>query len=77
MSDIEAEARPFLSALIRGMLALSLAAEAATAVATWAVKTSLMAQLTGSEPVALEQAYQDFYATRWPTPECMVWAGGG
>jgi hypothetical protein len=74
MNDIEAKARPYLSAMIRGNLAMSLAVEAATAVATWAVKTSLMAQLTGSEPAALEQIYQDFYAARRPTPECMVWA---
>jgi hypothetical protein len=74
MNDIEADARPYLSAMIRGNLAMSLAAEGVTAVATWAVKTSLMAQLTGSEPAALEQVYGDFYATRRPTPECMVWA---
>lgn len=74
MNDIEAEARPYLSAMIRGKLAMSLSVEAATAVAAWAVKTSLMAQLTGSEPAALEQSYQGFYASRRPTPECMVWA---
>ncbi len=74
MNDIEAEARPYLSAMIRGNLAMSLPVEAATAVATWAVKTSLMAQLTGSEPAVLEQVYQDFHTTLRPTPECMVWA---
>ena len=68
MNDIEADARPYLSAMIRGNLAMLLAAEGATAVATWAVKTSLMAQLTGSEPAALERVYEDFYATRRPTP---------
>lgn len=74
MNDIEADARPYLSVMIRGNLAMSLPVEAATAVATWAVKTGLMAQLTGSEPAALQQTYQDFYATGRPTPECMVWA---
>jgi hypothetical protein len=71
MNEIEAEARPYLSTMIRGNLSMPLAAEAANAVATWAVKTSLMAQLTGSEPAALAQVYRDFYATGRPTPECM------
>lgn len=74
MNDIEAKARPYLSAMIRGKLAISLDAGAAGAIATWAVKTSLMAQLTGSEPAALEQEYQNLYATRQPATSCMVWA---
>jgi hypothetical protein len=74
MNGIEADARPYLSAMIRGNLAMSLATEGATAVAAWAVKTSLMAQLTGTDPATLEHVYQDFYATRLPTPECLVWA---
>jgi hypothetical protein len=74
MNDIEAAARPYLSAMIRGNLAMPLSAEAAPAVATWAVKTTLMAQLTSSEPAALDQVYKDFYATRRPTPDCLVWA---
>jgi hypothetical protein len=74
MNDIETTARPFLSAMVRGNLAMPLDIAAATAIATWTVKTSLMVQLTGSEPAALEQVYQDFYATRRPPPECMVWA---
>lgn len=74
MNDIEAEARPILSAMIRGSLALSLAAGAASVVATWAVKTSLMAQLTGSEPTVFPQVYREFHAARQPTSECMVWA---
>jgi hypothetical protein len=74
MNDIEAEARPYLSAMIRGNLAMPFSIEAATAVATWAVKTSLMVQLTGSEPAALDQVYENFYATRRPTSDCLVWA---
>lgn len=73
MNKIETEARPFLSTMIRGNLAMPLTTEAASAVATWAVKTSLMVQLTGSEPAALEPVYRDFYTTRRPTAECMVW----
>ncbi|GLW31453.1 hypothetical protein [Actinoplanes regularis] len=74
MNDIEGEARPYLSAMIRGNLAMPLSAQGATAVATWAVKTSLMVQRTGSEPANLEQVYRSFYEARRPTPECMVWA---
>lgn len=74
MNGIEAAARPYLSAMICGNLALSISGDAATAIATWAVKTSLMAQLTGAEPAALDQVYQGFYASRRPTPDCLVWA---
>lgn len=74
MNEIEAEARPYLSTMIRGNLSVLFAGEAASAVATWAVKTSLMAQLTGSEPAALAQVYRGLYATGRPTSECMVWA---
>jgi hypothetical protein len=74
MNDIETESRPVLSAMIRGNLSMPVSAEAAATVATWAVKTSLMAQLTGSEPAALTPVYEGFYASRRPTPECMVWA---
>ncbi|MFE2426971.1 hypothetical protein ACFXJ5_09480 [Streptomyces sp. NPDC059373] len=74
MNDIEAEARPVLSAMIRGRLSMSLAADAATSIATWAVKTSLMAQRTSSEPAPLKPVYEGFYANQRPTPECMVWA---
>lgn len=74
MNDLEAEARPLLSAMIRGSLALPLAAEATTVIAAWAVKTSLMAQLTGSEPAVFPQVYREFYDTGRPTSECMVWA---
>ncbi|MEV4535223.1 hypothetical protein AB0J82_15465 [Asanoa sp. NPDC049518] len=73
MNRIEAAARSCLSTMIRGDMELSLSAEAAVALATWAVKTSLMVQLTGSQPAAIEQVYKGFYATRRPTPECLVW----
>ncbi|WP_322755506.1 hypothetical protein [Frankia sp. Cas3] len=74
MNNIEVEARPVLSAMIRGRLSMSLGADVAMSIATWAVKTSLMAQLTGSEQAALGPVYEGFYATLQPTPECMVWA---
>lgn len=74
MNGIEGEARPWLSTMIRGSFALSMSIEAATAVAVWAVKTSLMAQLTGSDPAELDQVYKEFYASRLPTAECLVWA---
>ncbi|MGI5184719.1 hypothetical protein ACQEVZ_51535 [Dactylosporangium sp. CA-152071] len=74
MNDIETVTRPYLSTMIRGRLAMPLSVEAVTAVATWAVKTSLMAQLTGSEPASIDRVYQDFYATRRPTDACLVWA---
>lgn len=76
MNGIEAGARPVLSTMIRGgRLSIALAPETLTKLATWAVKTGLMVQLTGQEPASLELLYQHLYRERRPSDECRVWLG--
>jgi len=76
MSGLEEATRPLLSRLIRGEPEL-LNKEDAIAVASWTVKTALMAQLTGVEGAgAMSSAYHAFYRDRVPAKNSVVWAGG-
>lgn len=74
MNGIEEAARPVLSCLIRGE-PQALDAVVTQAIATWTVKTALIAQLTGVEGIAaLGQVYRTFFADRTPPPNSVVWA---
>jgi hypothetical protein len=72
MSDIENAARPAISSLVRGDIQ-HLNAKDAQSLATWTVKTALMAQLTGIEGIAaLTQVYHTFYQERVPPQNSVV-----
>jgi hypothetical protein len=75
MNDaIEGTARPTLAALVRGEHRALEPADV-HAVAAWAVKTSLIAQLTGTATAAaLDRVYHDFYRERRPPVNAVVWA---
>jgi hypothetical protein len=76
MSGLEEAARPLLSPLIRGESQL-LGKDDVIAVASWTVKTALMAQLTGVEgAAAMSSVYHAFYHDRIPAQNSVVWAAG-
>jgi hypothetical protein len=76
MGGIEETVRPILSPLFRGK-SQELKAVDAQVIATWAVKTALMAQLTSAEGMAaLGPIYRAFYAERTPPQNSVVWAAG-
>jgi hypothetical protein len=74
MNQLEETCRTTITALVGGQpQALDVAS--ATALATWAIKTSLMAQLTSSATSsALEPAYHDLFRDRCPAANAHVWA---
>lgn len=76
MNDLETAARPTLSALIRGEVRI-LDAVDIEVIASWAVKTSLMVQLTAAETAAkMPAVYASFFRDRKPPPNAAVWAAG-
>lgn len=72
MSDLEQAAAPTLTALVRSDR-VTLDSSALSSLAAWAVKTSLMAQLTGATPASLDSVYRAFRAE--PPANAAVWAG--
>jgi hypothetical protein len=79
MNEIEEAARQALSALVRGERQ-ELETGDVQAIATWTVKTILMAQLTGAEGIAaLGNVYRTFYVERKPPQNSVAWvaASGG
>jgi hypothetical protein len=72
MNELEEASRDTLTALVQGS-ARPVDANALSDLATWAVKTSLMVQLTGVEPADLESSYHDLYSDRKPQPNTVVW----
>ena len=76
MNDIEEMARPILSPLIQGE-SRNLIRSDVSAIASWTIKTALMAQLTSVEGMAaLSPVYQAFYRDREPPQNSVVWAAG-
>lgn len=75
MNEIEERARPYLTRLIKAEdPPQELGDVAIKALATWVVKTTLMAQLTSAEGAAgLREVYHAFFATRTPPDNCVVW----
>lgn len=74
MNQLEEAVRVPLAALVRGDRH-HLTPEQALALSTWAVKTSLMVQLTGTETSpALKPLYRTFHTDRQPPPNTLVWA---
>lgn len=72
MNDIETAARPSLSRLIRGE-ACTISADDVAAIATWAVKTTLVAQVTGQQPAALESVCRSLFEARVAPDDSQVW----
>lgn len=75
MNEIEKAARPILATMIRGQLAIALDPSSLTKVATWAVKTGLMIQLTGQEPARLDRLYEHLFREGIPSDACRIWLG--
>ena len=77
MNELERRARPYLTRLIQADEPQELGIDAIKALATWVVKTTLMAHLTSVEGVAalaaLRQVYHDFYETQAPPDNCVIW----
>jgi hypothetical protein len=75
MNDLEQMARPWLTSMIQGRRRL-LSEEGAVAVATWAVKTAMMAELTdvASQAHHAEQ-HRAFHHDRVPSASTRVWVG--
>jgi hypothetical protein len=76
MSNLEGEAKPILTPMLLGQpTELPVAAQAT--VATWSIKTALVAQyLHGRKHIAVPLAlYKRFYAERRPLPHHYVWIG--
>lgn len=74
MNGVEGAARPALSPLIRGE-PVPLERDSTISIATWAVKTALMAQLTSVEGLAaLSSVYRAFHHDRQPPDNSVVWA---
>jgi hypothetical protein len=74
MNALEEAARPVLTSLIKGE-SRQLEIDDVETIATWTVKTALMAQLTGVEYAAgLGAVYQVFYDERKPPQNSAVWA---
>jgi hypothetical protein len=72
MNDLENEARPYLTPMIQGR-SIHLYREGQTAVASWAVKTALAANLTTPEKPAPTEHYREITATRRPPRQTQVW----
>ena len=76
MNDMEEMVRPILSPLIQ-VESIQLIRSDVSAIASWTVKTVLMAQLTSVEGIAaLAPVYQLFYRDREPPQNSVVWAAG-
>jgi hypothetical protein len=77
MNEAERRARPHLTRLIQADEPQELEPYAINVLATWVVKTTLMAHLTSVEGVAalaaLSQVYHDFYASHAPPDNCVIW----
>ena len=77
MSDLEQEAAPLLTPMIRGQDG-ELDSLAATVVATWAAKTMLILRLLASRPQELDvaaDAYPWVFEQRMPPPQERIWIG--
>jgi hypothetical protein len=75
MSTLEGSAQDALTSLVRGERR-ALEIPTIELVASWAIKTSLVAQLTSSAAAAaLDDLYHQFFRDRRPSPNAFVWAG--
>jgi hypothetical protein len=73
MNAIEEAARQTITRLVQGERE-ELTVKQAEAVATWAVKTTLMAHLTSAEGAGdLAKVYKNFFEDRRPPPNSVVW----
>jgi hypothetical protein len=72
MNDVETAARPSLRRLIHGE-ACAISADDTAAIATWAVKTTLVAQLTGPQLAALESVCRMLFETHVAPDDAQVW----
>lgn len=74
MNDLETAARPVLTPLIDGQVA-EVDGNVVQDLATWVVKTCLMAELTHPESAATPpEFYRWLFETRTPPPHTRIWA---
>ena len=74
LAVLEHDVKPLLGSLLQGR-DQSLLSAAQRLLATWAVKTALMLDLSGGRPLISTGFYHDFRLQRSPLPSHIVWIG--
>jgi hypothetical protein len=74
LAVLEHDVKPLLSSLIQGR-EQALLPSAQRLLATWAVKTALMLDLSGDQPLIPAGFYHNFRLQRSPLPSHIVWIG--
>jgi hypothetical protein len=75
LSVLENDVQPILSPMMHGAKAISLSVDAQRLLATWAVKTALMLDLSRETPVIQAGFYRDFRLQRRPFDSHVVMLG--
>lgn len=74
MSELEVRAKPVLLPMIEDLGPITLGPGEANTVATWGIKTALVAG-SGFTPAIPREFYREFYASQAPSGQVRVWIG--
>jgi len=75
LSVLENDVKPILAPMLHGRGSVSLSVDDQRLLATWAVKTALMIDLSGGSPIIPAGFYQEFRLRREPHEAQVVWLG--